>query len=262
MIEALTGIIVDGAEFQLPELPSEQDPSWDKLQNALCEHLPAAPVQAPSVHAGIGLVGAGPNSRPFEVKFLYAIPEAAHLPPERTSQEIYAKGSWWWQPYLPRFEDSIGQIVNRASVRYFHEDIFWDRPNLGRYLVAAGEDEKAVVLFADPWATLNSDLRNLLAEIDRSSILNYAVLLIRNGEDSETMAAADKLEDGLRLAFPISYTRGSGDYFCKDLLTSDQLDATIAALLRRMSETIAGRRAASMRIRGEPPSNLGTGKVA
>lgn len=261
LITALTTTIVTGADYELGEW--EAQTTWDELENALAPAAPPRSDNSSALHIGLELVRALGSSRPFEAKFIYITPELEELPQLRTRAEFYATGGgWYWSPYQPQPAEHVGQIVNRASVTYRQESLSPRLPDLVRLLTEAAVIGQAVVLIVDAWATLVPSLRNVLGNIDRAGLLNYAVIIVRNSEDPETMQQNLILEDGLRLAFPFSYAGAARERFCRDVYTREELEKAVAAVLAHIRRSVEDRRAAQMRLAGSALPSLAPQRVA
>jgi len=118
------------------------------------------------------------------------------------------------------------------------------------------------LLIVDAWATLVPAFQDVLDSIDRARLQNYAVIVVRNSDDQETMQQNPILEDGLRLAFPFSYAAAAPQRFCRDIYSPEQLESAVATVLTHIRRSVEDLRAAQMRLAGSALPSLAPERAA
>jgi hypothetical protein len=125
---------------------------------------------------------------------------------QRTSLDCYSdEDDRLWRPYFPN-EDHIFSLVSRAvnAERGIIETLRWDTPLTKEALLntidAIENNNNVLIIVADPWSCLITQLSPGFNVLDERRIDNAAIFLPLNHEDIDTKTSWQDLEDALSKA--------------------------------------------------------------
>lgn len=184
---------------------------------------------------------------PKNAKFVYVVAAPHELPPQKEARAAYGdEGGYWWCPYQPPEELSIGAVATDAALqsqtRYGELAPSDDLPSL---VEVAARNNTPVAILVDPWSLmlekyerLARSLRALAAEspvVDESC----GVFVSWNSLDADTGKLRQRLEDAVRMAFTPEAGKTPRYYFPRlETLTDfrDQLVTTLREIKMRIME--------------------------
>lgn len=143
---------------------------------------------------------------PKNAKFVYVAAHPDELPPSRLERSAYNdEGGWWWCPYLPPEQQTIGDVANDAAreVRMRPGDLPTSR-ELATNLAIAIRNNTPVAIFVDPWTlTLERydrfvrDVCQLLKDVEG----DYGAFVTWNEADTDTAAQQRMLQAQVEVSF-------------------------------------------------------------
>jgi len=159
---------------------------------------------------------------PQHVEFVITVADATEMREFRHDVSSYGKDEWSWRPFQPPIGYDLGIVLQQMAIEaHVHLSVARAGPDLWDRLDAADRSNSVVVLIIDAWALAIPKYQALLEEIDRTSSLNTAILIVWNDEDAETKEHLSALQLLVRETF--RHRQVSRDaYFRGDIRTVQQ----------------------------------------
>jgi FxsC-like protein len=171
---------------------------------------------------------------PNRTHFVFVAARSTELAGIKTEVERYTEqGGWYWRPYLPATEDSVGnlaqEVASRLKLRY-HDLPLQD---LLDQLRRIEKNKEVVIILLDAWTMRIESYKNLMCDYDESNFLNCAVMVPWNTPDSDTTQHRPELENTLNKTLERTIRKSKKSIYYQDSISSAR------DLRTKLSRTVA-----------------------
>lgn len=240
-ITQLVKRIVAAAAPPLPELPVL--PALDSVRSAWGPKTAGA-LAPPALEA----VARGPAN----VRFVFIAATREEARRVRNFLEAYGAGGWDWRPFLPEWDEEIGNIATRAAtkVRLRYGGELPVGPGLDQALAEARENNEIVVVFADAWSLRLQHYEQIARGYDKLYLANAGAFVFWNSKDPEAVDKVETLEGALHSAFPQKSADKVPSHFWGAASSSQDIESRLEIVLTELKMRVleqgkARRRASS-----------------
>lgn len=177
--------------------------------------------------------------------------------PERTILDAYGDKHEWWQPYAPTHP---GRLVPRAQVVAGEAGLESMVCIAGKQLAGAVREanrrNEIAVLFVDAWTLRLGDYHDHVKAFDELNVLNSAVLIAWNANDSDTATHANTLRVFIHSAFANNYARRDRKTFHPRVPSLDHLLEQLGNVIQETQRRVIERADVARRVNGHGDFSL------
>ena len=192
------------------------------------------------------------RASPQNVEGVFVVGSQAEMKGVRADVSSYgSEGTPSWYPFRPPVDYDIRLVVQQvATEAQMYCSISPASSDLPSRIEQADRNNTLVVLIVDPWALLIPAYQSLMAQFDRVTSLNTAVLVVWS-VDPETEKRQEQLRAYVRVTFP--YRQVSRDaYFRNGIRSVDEFRSELLQSLVAMRVNLI-ERARFLRTVWDPP---------